>query len=72
MKKTALVYIHLIAFISFGTYTFSQTENITVIADQQMDTNIVSMQGFINGGASYNVPLTQKLKPAYWGFGWVC
>jgi hypothetical protein len=58
----------IIAFSSVKA--MSQTENITVIADQQMDTNTAFMQGFINGGASYNVPLTIELKPAFWGFGW--
>lgn len=48
----------------------AQTELITIHANQQMDTNTVFMQGFINGGASYNIPLTQKLNPSHWGFGW--
>lgn len=48
----------------------AQTESVIINANSQMDTNTVFMQGFINGGASYNIPLTQHLKPLHWGFGW--
>jgi hypothetical protein len=35
-----------------------------------MDTNIAFMKGFILGGTSFNIPLTQQLKPAFWQLGW--
>ena len=59
----SLVWIH-------SSKLYAQTESVTIHANQQMDTNTSFMQGFINGGASYNVPLTQHLKPSHWGFGW--
>jgi len=48
----------------------AQTEYIDVRCDQFQDTSTAFMQGFINGGAGYNIQLTQQLKPEFWGFGW--
>jgi len=48
----------------------SQTEYITINSNTPIDTNTDYVQGFINGGASYNIPLTQHLNPSQWGFGW--
>ncbi len=62
--------IFILSFLSIRQKANAQTEYIIVQGDQQMDTNTVLMQGFINGGTSFNIPLTQKLKPAFWGFGW--
>ncbi len=70
MKRFLIGFGLFIFFFWRGTFIFSQTESIIVVADQQMDTNMTFMQGFINGGAQYNLPLAQHLKPASWLFGW--
>src|SRR5688572_9548102 len=69
MKRLAQVSILFSLLIITKPPAFGQ-EIITVIADQQQDSNTAFMQGFINGGASYNIPLTQELNPVSWGFGW--
>lgn len=48
----------------------AQTEKITVLSNQQMDTNTAFMQGFVIGGTNFNIPLTQELEPAFWELGW--
>lgn len=64
MRKMLICIAGYITFM----YVQSQTEAITIYANQQMDTNTAFMQG--NGGASYNIPLTQMLKPSHRGLGW--
>jgi hypothetical protein len=71
MKRTLISLAIFLVFPVWKTSSlYAQTEYITVHANQAMDTNIAFMQGFINGGTEYNIELTQKLKPAFWGFGW--
>lgn len=64
--------ILVILSISISTLTSanSQTETIVVDAGSLQDSTTAVMQGFINGGASYNVPQTVQLNPQFWSFGW--
>lgn len=64
-------FISIISVLFFSIYVIhSQTETIVVDAGSLQDSNTAIMQGFINGGASYNVPQTVQLNPQFWSFGW--
>src|SRR5688572_4362067 len=71
MKRIRIIWVFLLMMGLFHqSLANAQTEKITIVSDQLMDTNTAFMQGFINGGVNYNTSLTQHLKPAFWGFGW--
>ncbi|MDD5570878.1 MAG: hypothetical protein PHD97_06940 [Bacteroidales bacterium] len=67
LKTTAIL---LLLFICMIKQIRAQTEYISVMGNQQVDTGTAFMQGFVHGDPNMNIPLAQKLEPAFWELGW--